>query len=88
MDKLITHFQNAFIQGRNITDNIVLAHEIFDTLRKNIGRKNNYGALKIDMCKAYDKVNWNFLRAILHSMNFSHTLVNWIMECVTSVQYT
>ena len=85
MDKLITHFQNAFIQGRHITDNIVLAHENFDTLRKNTGRKNGYEALKIDMCKAYDKVNWNFLRAVLLSMNFNHTWVNWIMECVTSI---
>ena len=34
MDILITPFQNDFIQGRNITDNILLVHEIFDTLRK------------------------------------------------------
>ena len=57
MDKLISPFQNAFIQGRNITDNILLAHEIFDFLRKKKGRKKSYGALKIDMCKAYDRVN-------------------------------
>ena len=57
MDMLITPYQNAFIQGRNITNNILLAHEIFDTLRKKKGRKKGYGALKIDMCKAYDRVN-------------------------------
>ena len=70
---LITPYQNAFIQGRNITNNILLAHEIFDTLRKKKGRKKGYGALKIDMCKAYDKVNWNFLKVVLLSMNFSNT---------------
>ena len=73
MDMLITPYQNAFIQGRNITNNILLAHEIFDTLRKKKGRKKGYGALKIDMCKAYDKVNWNFLKVVLLSMNFSNT---------------
>ena len=57
MDKLISPFKNAFIQGKDITDNILLAHEIFDSLRKKKGRKNGYGALKIDMCKAYDRVN-------------------------------
>ena len=57
MDKLISPFQNAFIQGRNITDNILLAQEIFDFLRKKKGRKKGYGPLKIDMCKAYDRVN-------------------------------
>ena len=70
---LITPYQNAFIQGRNITNNILLAYEIFDTLRKKKGRKKGYGALKIDMCKAYDRVNWNFLKVVLLSMNFSNT---------------
>ena len=73
MDMLITPYQNAFIQGRNITNNILLAHEIFDTLRKKKGRKKGYGALKIDMCKGYDRVNWNFLKVVLLSMNFSNT---------------
>lgn len=62
MDTLITPYQHAFIQGRNITNNILLAHEIFDTLWKKKGRKKRYGALKIYMSKAYDKVNWNFLK--------------------------
>ena len=70
---LITPYQNAFIQGRNITNNILLAHEIFDTLRKKKGRNKGYGALKIDMCKAYDRVNWNFLKVVILSMNFSNT---------------
>lgn len=32
MDSLITPFQNAFIQGRTNTDNILMDHEIFDHL--------------------------------------------------------
>ena len=39
MAKLISPYQNAFIQGRNIFDNILLAHEIIDTLKKKKGRK-------------------------------------------------
>lgn len=57
MDMLITSYQNAFIQGRNIIDNILLAHEIFDILRKKKNQKKGYDALKIDMSKAYDRVN-------------------------------
>jgi len=71
MDHLITPYQNAFIRGRNILDNILIAHEIFDLMGKKKGRKNCFGALKIDMSKAYDKVNWKFLKAILVDMNFS-----------------
>ena len=88
MDSLITPYQNAFIQGRNISDNILLAHEIMDTLKKKKWKKFSFGALKIDMSKAYDKVNWNFLKAVLIAMKFDPKWIRWIMECVSSVSYT
>ena len=87
MNYLISPFQNAFIQGRNISNNILLAHEIMDIVRKKKFKKKGYGALKVDMCKTYDRVSWNFLRAVLISMNFSSTWINWIMECISLVQY-
>lgn len=40
------------------------------------------------MSNAYDKLDLNFLKAILLAMNFSPNWVGWIMECVTTVQYT
>ena len=40
------------------------------------------------MSKAYDRVDWNFLKAVLIAMNFHDRWVNWIMGCVTSVHYT
>lgn len=40
------------------------------------------------MNKAYDRVDWKFLKAILNTMNFSENWVNWILECVTTVRYT
>lgn len=76
VDILITLYQNAFIQGRSITNNILIAHEIFDILRKKKGRKKGFGVLKVDMCKAYNKINWNFLKAVLMSMNFNSSWVN------------
>ena len=40
MNSLISPFQNAFIQDRNISDNILLAHEIMDTIgKKRAGKK-------------------------------------------------
>ena len=88
MDSLIYPFQNAFIKGRSISDNILIGHEIMDILRKKKGRKNSFGALKVYMKKAYDRVRWNFLKAVLMAMNFDQKWIKWIMECVTSVQYT
>ena len=88
MDHLIAAYQNAFIRGRNISDNILIAHEIFDLMGKKKGRKNCFVALKIDMSKAYDKVNWKFLKVVLVAMNFSPRWICWIMECVSTVEYT
>ena len=88
MDSIITPYQNAFIQGRNISDNILITHEILDILKKKKGRKNCFGVLKIDMSKVYDKVNWNFLKAVLIAMKFDPKWITWIMECVTSIHYT
>lgn len=76
------------VRGRNISDNILIAHELFDMLRKMEKRKKFYGALKIDISKAYDRVDWKFLKAVLVAMNFSSRWVRWILECVTTIQYT
>lgn len=88
MDCLITPFQNAFSKRRNISDNILIAHEIFDMMSKMKGRKGCFEALKIDMSKAYDRLDWSFLQVVLLAMNFSPNWVGWIMECVTTMQYT
>lgn len=88
MDQLITPYQNAFIKGRNISDNILITHEIFDLMGRKKRRKLSFGALKIDTCKAYDRVDWRFLKAFLITMKFSPRWVDWIVECVSSVEYT
>lgn len=44
-------------------------------------------ALKIDISKAYDMVNWGFLNQILYKLGFSETWVWWMMMCVMSVEY-
>ncbi|GJV62569.1 hypothetical protein Tco_1473397 [Tanacetum coccineum] len=45
-------------------------------------------AFKVDIQKAYDTVDWDFLRIILHGFGFHDKLVSWIMECVTTTSYS
>lgn len=44
-------------------------------------------ALKLDISKAYDRVNWSFLRKRMKSMGFCETCVDWVMMCVKTVSY-
>ncbi|KAL9232399.1 hypothetical protein vseg_007514 [Gypsophila vaccaria] len=87
MGKLVSDFQNAFVKGRNIGDNIMIAQEILQSINKHKRGKEARMALKFDMIKAYDRINWNFLKATLISMGFPAHWQSLIMECVTTVSY-
>ncbi|GJR25236.1 hypothetical protein Tco_1101468 [Tanacetum coccineum] len=45
-------------------------------------------AFKVDIQKAYDTVEWDFLRVILHGFGFHDRMISWIMECVTTTSYS
>jgi len=58
---IISDTQSAFTPGRVITDNILIAYEIFHFMHGNTGTRGPM-AIKLDMSKAYDRVEWSFLR--------------------------
>lgn len=82
LEKLISPYQNAFILKRHIQENILHTHEIFHTMRKT-KNKNGAFALKIDLSKAYDQLEWPFLQWVLEQHNFPPHLI----KCVTTVRY-
>ncbi|GAU34086.1 hypothetical protein TSUD_255820 [Trifolium subterraneum] len=88
LDKCISEEQSAFIEGRSIIDNALIAIEIIHTLKRRTRGANGELALKIDISKAYDKVEWSFLKSMLIKMGFSETWVRWMMLCVSSVNYS
>ena len=44
--------------------------------------------IKLDMSKAYDRVEWKFLGRIMMHMGFCPTFVQWIMTCISTVSYS
>jgi hypothetical protein len=85
MGNLVSMNQSAFIPSRSISENVLLAQEIVRNYHKDKGKPRC--TLKIDLMKAYDSVNWEFLICCLHCFGFPKKFVSWIKECVTSPKF-
>ena len=85
---LISDTQSAFVPGRAISDNSIVAFELLHMMHKKNQGRHGYLALKIDMSKAYDRVEWSFLEALMKGMGFAPRWIQLIMECVTTVSYS
>ena len=62
--KIITKHQSAFTKSRLILDNILVAFESLHSMQKHTG-KNDFMAIKLDISKAYDRVEWPYLVAVM-----------------------
>ncbi|KAH6776562.1 hypothetical protein C2S52_014123 [Perilla frutescens var. hirtella] len=71
---------SGFVKGRFFSDNVLLAQEMIGDLH--ISRDIPNVALKLDMVKAYDRVQWSFLLAVLRHMGFPDQWVDMISRCI------
>ncbi|XP_061993341.1 uncharacterized protein LOC133711201 [Rosa rugosa] len=80
--RIISPNQSAFIRGRSIVDPIVLTSECVNLL----DQKCKYGnlAIKFDISKAFDTLDWNFLLRVLRAFGFDATFVNYIHTILQS----
>lgn len=85
--RLVSLWQSAFIPGRAMHDNIIIAHECMHYFYSKTG-KLGYIALKIDMAKAYDKVDWNFLLRVLKLHGFEESFISWIKTYISSPMFS
>ncbi|KAK4264615.1 hypothetical protein QN277_025768 [Acacia crassicarpa] len=86
MKDLVSPFQSIFIKGRCIQDNIIVGQEILHIMGKN-RNKRGLMAIKIDLEKAYDQINWMFLKQVLLEVGLDGSFVEFIIDCVSSVLY-
>ncbi|XP_062014109.1 uncharacterized protein LOC133730559 [Rosa rugosa] len=85
---IISPFQSAFVPGRLITDNILVANEVAHFVHNKREGQVGYIALKLDLSKAYDRMEWAFLRKVLERFGFASTWIDVVMQCVYSVRYS
>ncbi|XP_062104315.1 uncharacterized protein LOC133815494 [Humulus lupulus] len=86
LPSLVNQNQGAFIKGRSIAHNVMILQDLL----KNYKRKtvSPRCAIKIDISKAYDTVNWDFLEALLNAFNLPEKFVQRVMICLRSTTYS
>ena len=87
LPSIISDTQNAFVHGRLITDNVLVAFETMHHISQKKGGKVDEMAIKLDMSKAYDRVEWACLEKIMEKLGFDVKWQKLIIRCVTTVCY-
>eukprot|EP00253_Pinus_taeda_P021341 PITA_21341 len=82
---IISQEQSGYVEGRQILDNILLAQEMIHSLHS---RKEAGMLMQLDLSKAYDKVSWTYLEAILEAFGFSKQWIKWILALIKSPRYS
>ena len=85
MDKVISPSQNAFVEGRQILDAALIANEAVDSML----RRNDGGVVcKLDIEKAYDHLNWEYVLEVMRRMGFGQRWLSWISWCMSTVFFS
>lgn len=75
LSSMISHFHSAFVLGKHIFDNSLLAAEVGHFLHNRRRGSKGFLDLKLDLSKAYDRVEWGFLEAMLLRLGFAEAWV-------------
>lgn len=88
LPQIISPTQSAFVPGCLITDNILVAYECLHAMHCRKKGKRGSLALKLDISKAYDRVEWAFLKGIMEKMGFPEIWIDRVMSCVTTPSFS
>eukprot|EP00253_Pinus_taeda_P016024 PITA_16024 len=85
LPSLISVEKIGYVEGRQILNNIIQMHEVVHSLLSN---KKAGMIMKLDLAKASDKLNWNYIKKVLLAFGFDHNWVRWVMALVTSSSFS
>lgn len=87
LPEIISENQSAFVPGRNITDDVLLAFEMIHFMKQKKNGSVGEISLKLNITKTYDRVDWKYLKHRMSAMGFDDKFIRWILMCVTTVKY-
>eukprot|EP00253_Pinus_taeda_P008598 PITA_08598 len=82
---IISPEQSGYVEGRQITDGIILTHEIIHSLKQS--RKPGM-LLKIDLSKAFDNISWDYMQKVLHAFGFDSAWIRWVNSLISSAFFS
>ena len=85
---IILESQSAFQADKAISDNNLMAFETLHHKKIMKSGKSEFVTLKLDMSKAYDRVEWSFLLKLMEKMGFHSRWIGLIYECINTVSYS
>ena len=88
LPEVIYDAQSAFVPGRQNTDNVLVAFEVMHCINKKRKGKKGLMAIKLDMSKAYNWVEWAYLEVMMRKLGFQNRWISSMMMCVTTVSYS
>lgn len=88
LPSIISETQSAFVHGKLITDNVLVVFEIMHHISQRMSGRLREIALKLDMSKAYDRVEWFCLNKIVEKLGFSPRWRGLMMQCISFITYS
>lgn len=70
LPNIISTSHSAFVLGRQIINNILVAYELVHYLQRKTKDKKGYMSINLDTSKAYDRVEWSYLQRIMKKLGF------------------
>lgn len=85
---IISDRQGVFIEGRLLIDNALIAFEINNYMKRRTQGNTGIAGLKLDVSKAYDRLEWAFIRNMMEWFGFHQVWIHRVMTFICSVSYS
>jgi len=82
---IISPEKTGFVEGRQILDGLVVTQEMIHSLNQN---KQRGMMIKLDLSKAYDRLSWRYLCAVLEAYGFEKRWIEWIFSMISTPSFS
>jgi len=88
LHKCISNNQSAFIHGRSILDSTMVAIEVIHYMKTKTRGQDGWVTLKLDISKAYDRMDWEYLKEFMIKMGLDNKWIHWMAMFFKSADYS